>query len=368
MNGALPEQSRRDSLIAFWLLGVAGMVFIMVVIGGLTRLTESGLSIVDWRPVTGWLPPLSQVEWLATFEAYRATPEYLQVNRGMTLAEFKGIFWLEYIHRLWGRLIGVAFFVPFLVFLAKGWIGRRLAPHLVFALVLGGLQGALGWFMVKSGLIDRPDVSQYRLTAHLGAAILIYGYLLWLAWSLLWPQSSGGPTQETARWRGAIALTFLVVLTILAGGFVAGLNAGLTYNTFPLMDGRLIPEGLFATSPFWLSFFEDVTTVQFIHRVLALITLAAVMAFWLASLRWPLTREARLAIHALAIVALIQVALGIATLLLAVPIALGVAHQAGGVLLFTTALLTVFQLRPAARRVPARDAVRTAGMIKASSS
>lgn len=367
MNGALPEQSPRDSLIALWLLGIAAMVFIMVVIGGLTRLTESGLSIVDWRPVTGWLPPLSEAEWLATFQAYRATPEYLHVNRGMTLAEFKGIFWLEYIHRLWGRLIGVAFFVPFVVFLAKGWIGRRLAPHLVVALVLGGLQGVLGWFMVKSGLIDRPEVSQYRLTAHLGAAILIYGYLLWLAWSLMWPRAFGGPAGTSAPWRGAIALTALVVVTILAGGFVAGLNAGLVYNTFPLMDGRLIPEGLFVTTPFWLSFFEDVTTVQFTHRVLALTTLVAVMAFWLTSLRWPLSREARLAVHALAIVATIQVGLGIATLLLAVPIALGVAHQAGGVLLFTAALLTVFQLRPAAELAPARDSVRATEMIKAGS-
>lgn len=368
VNGALSEPSRRDSLIGLWLLGVAAMVFLMVVIGGLTRLTESGLSIVDWRPVTGWLPPLSEAEWLATFQAYRASPEYLLINRGMTLAEFKGIFWLEYIHRLWGRLIGVAFLVPFLVFLARGWIGRRLAPHLVLALVLGGLQGVLGWFMVKSGLIDRPEVSQYRLTAHLGAAILIYGYLLWLGWSLvLRRQSPLGPVAEPAAWRGAIALTALVVVTILAGGFVAGLNAGLVYNTFPLMDGRLVPDGLFPTTPFWLSFFEDVTTVQFTHRVLALTTLAAVLAFWLATLRWPLSREARRAVHALAIVMLVQVSLGIATLLLAVPIALGVAHQAVGVLVFTCALLTVFQLRPAARRAPAQDRIRMGGMVKAGS-
>jgi heme a synthase len=368
VNAALLDQSRRDSIIAFWLLGVAAMVLIMVVIGGLTRLTGSGLSMVEWRPVTGWFPPLTDAEWLATFQAYRATPEYLHVNRGMTLADFKGIFWLEYIHRLWGRLIGMAFIIPFMVFLARGWIGWRLAPHLVMALVLGGLQGVLGWFMVKSGLIDRPEVSQYRLTAHLGAAILIYGYLLWLGWSLMRPQTRNGPAGSTPQWRWAVALTVLVVLTILAGGFVAGLNAGLVYNTFPLMDGRWVPEGLFPAAPFYINFFEDVTTVQFTHRVLALTTLAAVMAFWLAALRWPLPRAARLAVHALAFLAVIQVGLGIATLLLAVPVGLGVAHQAGGVLLFTAALLTVFQLRPIAQQqAPAQDGLRVGGMLKAGS-
>jgi cytochrome c oxidase assembly protein subunit 15 len=344
------------------------MVFIMVIIGGLTRLTESGLSIVDWRPVTGWLPPLSDAEWLAAFQAYQATPEYLQVNRGMTLGEFKGIFWLEYFHRLWGRLIGVAFAVPLVVFSIKGWIGRRLAPHLILALVLGGLQGAVGWFMVKSGLVDRPEVSQYRLTAHLGAAILIYGYLLWLGWSLMQRRSRSKRSAGKAPWRWAVALTGLVVVTVLAGGFVAGLNAGLVYNTFPLMDGRLVPPGLFPDTPFYVSFFEDVTTVQFTHRVLALTTLAAVMAFWFASLRWPLPREGRLAVHALAFMALVQVSLGIATLLLAVPVGLGVAHQAGGVLLLTAALFSVFQLRPATQPVPAEDRVRASGMLKASSS
>jgi heme a synthase len=367
VNAAPQDGIRRDSIIAVWLLGIAAMVFMMVIIGGLTRLTESGLSIVDWRPVTGWLPPLTEAEWLGTFQAYRATPEYLQLNRGMTLADFKDIFWLEYLHRLWGRLIGVAFMVPFVVFLARGWIGRRLAPHLILALVLGGLQGVLGWLMVKSGLVERPEVSQYRLTAHLGAAILIYGYLLWLGWSLLWPQGRNGSEVGSTPWRWAVALTGLMVLTILAGGFVAGLHAGLVYNTFPLMDGRLVPEGLFPATPFYLSFFEDVTTVQFTHRVLALTTLAAVMVFWLAALRWPLPREARLTVHALAFVAIIQVCLGIATLLLVVPVGLGVAHQAGGVLLLTAALLAVFQLRPAAQQAAAQGRLKADGMLKAGS-
>lgn len=367
MNADGQGGPRQDRIMAVWLLGIAAMVFIMVIIGGLTRLTESGLSIVDWRPVTGWLPPLSEAEWLAAFQAYQATPEYLEVNRGMTLGAFKGIFWLEYLHRLWGRLIGVAFAVPLVVFLTRGWIGRRLAPHLILALVLGGLQGAIGWFMVKSGLVDRPEVSQYRLTAHLGAAILIYGYLLWLGWSLMPRRSRREGSVGGAPWRWAVALTGLVVLTILAGGFVAGLNAGLVYNTFPLMDGRLVPQGLFPDAPFYVSFFEDVTTVQFTHRVLALTTLAAVMAFWLASLRWPLPRAGRWAVHALALMAVIQVGLGIAALLLAVPVGLGVAHQAGGVLLFTAALLSVFQLRPGAQRLPKEDRVRLNAMLRAGS-
>lgn len=367
VDAARPARSPHDFIIGSWLLGIAAMVFMMVVIGGLTRLTESGLSIVDWRPVTGWLPPLSQAEWLAAFEAYRTSPEYLQVNRGMTLADFKSIFWLEYLHRLWGRLIGVAFVVPFVVFLARGWIHWRLAPHLILALVLGGSQGVLGWFMVKSGLVDRPEVSQYRLTAHLGAALLIYGYLLWLGWSLRWPRGRSGSGVGRASWRWAVAVTGLVILTVLAGGFVAGLNAGLVYNTFPLMDGKLVPEGLFPTTPFWLSFFQDVTTVQFTHRVLALTTLAAVLAFWFAASRWSLPREAQLAVHALAVVAIIQVGLGIATLLLAVPVGLGVAHQAGGVLLFTAALLTVFRLRPARQPVAAHRTLKVDGMLKAGS-
>ncbi len=366
-NAVLQKESDRDSIIAMWLLGVAAMVFIMVIIGGLTRLTESGLSIVDWRPVTGWLPPLNEEEWLATFQAYRATPEYLQINRGMTLDEFKGIFWLEYIHRLWGRLIGVAFVVPFAIFAAKGWIHRRLAPHLVLALLLGGLQGALGWFMVKSGLVDRPEVSQYRLAAHLGAAILIYGYLLWLGWSLLRPQQGDEIENGAAPWWSAVALTGLVVVTILIGAFVAGLNAGLVYNTFPLMDGRLIPQGLFPDTPFYVSFFEDVTTVQFSHRVLAVTTLAATLAFWLAARRWRLPREARLAVHALALMAVIQVGLGIATLIWAVPVGLGVAHQGGGVLLFTAALLTVFHLRPASQQARAEKRLGVGRIIRAGS-
>ena len=185
MRQRLDGESGCERTIGLWLLVIAGMVFAMVVLGGVTRLTESGLSMVEWRPVTGWLPPLTQEAWEQAFAAYQKFPEYHKVNAGMTLAAFKGIYWLEYLHRLWGRLIGLAFALPFLLFLAKGWINRRLGWKLFGVFVLGGLQGVLGWYMVKSGLIDRPDVSQYRLVAHLGLALLIYGYLLWLAFGLL---------------------------------------------------------------------------------------------------------------------------------------------------------------------------------------
>ncbi len=354
-----PDITRRhDKIIAGWLFGVAAMVFVMIVIGGLTRLTESGLSMVHWRPVTGWLPPLSQAEWLAVFDAYRDTPEYLLVNAGMSLDQFKEIFWFEYIHRLWGRLIGLAFAVPCVLFLLRGWIGRAMVPRLVGLFVLGGLQGVLGWYMVQSGLVDRPDVSQYRLVAHLGAALLIYGALVWTAlqlWCGDWPRRSAMASTAragTARpvgagppWRHAMILVLFVTVTALSGGFVAGLNAGQVYNTFPLMDGELIPSLLFSAAPAYLSPFEDVTTVQFNHRVLALVTVALAVALWLRARRCNGSLPVSWATGAVAIAAVLQMGLGIATLLLMVPLGLAAVHQAGAVVLFTAALWATFACR-----------------------
>lgn len=337
------QSIKQRRAIGVWLLAVAAMVFAMVVLGGFTRLTESGLSMVDWRPLTGWLPPLSQEAWEQAFGAYQQFPEYRKVNTGMTLADFKGIYWLEYLHRLWGRLIGVAFVVPFMFFLAKGWIDRALAWKLSGMFVLGGVQGVLGWYMVKSGLIDRPDVSQYRLVAHLGLALLIYGYILGVAFGLLVPRRDAA-SASPASTRGAVAIAGLVFATAVAGGFVAGLDAGFAYNTFPLMDGELIPQHLFAATPTWRSFFEDVTTVQFTHRVLAMLTLLAVLAF-----RWSLRGRhlapaARRAVNLLTRWVFAQFALGVATLLSIVAVPLAVAHQAGAIILWTLALWTVFEL------------------------
>ncbi|MBL8659615.1 MAG: COX15/CtaA family protein [Rhodospirillales bacterium] len=332
------------------------MVFVMVVLGGLTRLTNSGLSMVEWRPLTGWLPPLSDSAWEATFRAYQATPEYRHINAGMSLGAFKGIFWLEFIHRLWGRLIGVAFFVPFLVFLLRGWLDRRLAPRLALLFVLGSLQGALGWFMVASGLIDRPDVSQYRLVAHFAAALVIYVALLRIAFGLVIRTPPWNPSRGLGK--APLALGALVFVTMLSGGFVAGTDAGFAYNTFPLMDGRLVPEGLLTLSPAYLNFFENITTVQFTHRVLATCAVAAVVAFWFATRRRPLPPRARIAVNVLFAIALLQAGLGISTLVLVMPTALAALHQANGVALLTAIVWTAFELRPLAAGAPAPVAYR----------
>jgi len=344
MTASSADANRRA--VAAWLIACAAMIFLMVVLGGVTRLTESGLSITEWQPITGILPPLSEAAWQAEFAKYRDIPQFQLVHAWMSLDDFKAIFFWEWLHRLWGRLIGVAFAAPFLWFLLRRRIPPGLAPRLAFILVLGGMQGVLGWVMVKSGLVDRVEVSQYRLVAHLGLALLIYAALLWTALDLLRPGTR--TTQATNPLRAAAgAIAALVFLTMLAGGFVAGLNAGLTYNTFPLMDGRLVPAGYLQLSPWWLNWFENVAAVQFDHRLLATATLIAVIALWSAGRRYPLPAAARRALDALVALALLQVALGVATLLLVVPIALAAAHQAGAVLLFTAALVACHRLRDA---------------------
>lgn len=340
--------------IGVWLLLIAGMVFAMVVLGGITRLTQSGLSMVEWRPVTGWLPPLTQDAWQQAFAAYQKFPEYEKLNPDMTLAEFKGIYWLEYLHRLWGRFIGLAFALPFLFFLARGWIDRRLGWKLFGVFALGGAQGALGWYMVKSGLVDRPDVSQYRLVAHLGLAMLIYGYLLWVAFGLLAPSRAASSSPWFAR--AAIGIAGLVLVTVLAGGFVAGLDAGFAYNTFPLMDGELIPSQLFATTPSWRAFFEDVTTVQFTHRLLAVITLATVIAFRWSLRGRPVSQAGLRAANLLTSWVFVQFALGVAALMSVIAVPLAVLHQASAVILWTFALWCAFELAAGATVVDPRPA------------
>ncbi len=340
-------QARR--MIGFWLLALVGMVFVMVVLGGLTRLTESGLSIVEWKPATGWLPPLTTEAWEAEFRAYQAYPEYQKINAGMTLAQFQGIYWLEYVHRLWGRLIGLALALPLVFFLIRGLVERATAWKLVGALVLGGLQGVLGWYMVSSGLVDRPDVSQYRLAAHLALALVIYAYLFWVALGLLCkPQAAQGeqvfgPVSRACVLRAA-GIVAMVMVTMIAGAFVAGLDAGYAYNTFPLMDGELIPSHLFAITPAWRSLFEDVTTVQFVHRLLAFLTLTSVLAFRLTLRGEALSPRARGVANLLALWVLVQFSLGVATLLSFVAVPIASMHQASAVVLFTLALWSLFEL------------------------
>ncbi|MGQ3074602.1 MAG: COX15/CtaA family protein [Ferrovibrionaceae bacterium] len=339
-RAALSPRNRRQ--IAFWLLAVAGLIFVMVMVGGATRLTESGLSIVDWRPVTGALPPMDQQDWMVEFDKYRTSPQYQQVNKGMSLDEFKEIYWWEWGHRLLGRLIGFAFALPFVAFLLLGRVERALIPKLAVLFFLGGMQGALGWFMVASGLVDRPAVSHYRLAAHLSLAILIYLALLWTAWGLFDPrdEAPGDPAHRRAGqwiWAALAAAGIQVVL----GAFVAGLRAGLTYNTWPLMDGDLIPGHLFMQSPWWLNFFENITMVQFQHRSFAwVVVILALVAAWRAA-ALGLRRPA--AMVALAVVA--QFMLGIITLIEVVPVSLGVAHQGGAVVVLTTLLWLLHRVR-----------------------
>ncbi len=331
-----PVKSSFDRPVVWWLLTVAALVFVIVVVGGVTRLTRSGLSIVEWNPVIGAIPPLSERQWLAEFEKYQQTPEYRTVNAGMPLDAFKRIYYVEWAHRLLGRLIGIAFAVPLAYFALRRRISWPLMRRLSTILVLGGLQGALGWFMVKSGLVDIPRVSPYRLTAHLGLAVAIYGYLVWIALDLNSP-STRPPSAANASWTG-ILVTALVFVMILAGGFVAGTRAGFAFNTFPLMNDRFVPDGLYVLSPWWTNLFENVATVQFDHRVLAYTLVLATLFYWWLVRRSAPTAAMRRGVDCLLAAIIAQSVIGVATLLLVVPIALAALHQAGALIVFTTAL------------------------------
>ena len=335
----------RNRAVARWLLLCCGLVFAMVVLGGFTRLTGSGLSMVDWRPIMGILPPMGDAQWQRVFELYQQSPEFQNVNSHMDVHAFKSIFWLEYLHRLLGRLIGIVFLLPFVFFVVKGYIEKREWPKYLLMFVLGGMQGLLGWYMVKSGLIDVPHVSQYRLTAHLVAAFLIYAYMFWVAMSLLFPAPA---TAAKHPWYGrTLALAALTSVTIISGGFVAGLKAGKIYNTFPMMGDYWLPPGLMALEPFWRNFFSNSATAQFDHRWLAITTFVAIVVYWFNARKADFPKRARPAVNALLHTSVLQVALGIATLLLAVPVLLGAAHQAVAMLLFTVMLYLVHALRRA---------------------
>jgi cytochrome c oxidase assembly protein subunit 15 len=334
----------RRRAIGIWLAIWAGMVLLTVVIGGVTRLTESGLAITEWKPVSGIIPPLTEDAWHETFRQYQQIPEYQRLNQGMTLAEFKRIFFWEYLHRLWARLVGVALAIPLVVFLVRGGLPGKLTGRLASILVLTGLQGALGWYMVTSGLSQRVDVSQYRLAAHLGLALVIYVVTVWTAADLLVPLPEGrdaaGPTP---RWlhRSAVSLAALVFLTAIAGAFLAGINGGLAYNTFPLMGGRVFPAGYASMEPWWRNPFDNVAAVQFNHRLLGILSVAG--AVFLAAARRGVTEGSwsRTLLAALPVIAILQVGLGIATLVGRVPVPMAALHQAGAVLLLTVTVLIV---------------------------
>ena len=311
-----------------WLIFCCALIFAMVVLGGATRLTESGLSIVEWAPLSGAIPPLSQSEWRTLFEAYQQTPEFKTYNFWMQLADFQSIFWMEYAHRLLGRLIGVVFLAGFIWFYARGAVRGRLAGQLAIAFVLGVGQGALGWYMVKSGLVDQPDVSHYRLAAHLALAVAIYGWLLWIVLDL-----SGAKRGEGGH-RFAVVLLCWVSVAMVWGAFTAGLDAGTLYPTFPLMGGQLVPPGAFEMQPAWLNLTQNGATVQFVHRCLALSFVVLAIAYW-----W---RERTRASAWLAGVALLQACLGVATLLTGVSVPVAAIHQANALALFSTAVWGVW--------------------------
>ena len=344
MSG-FPEQiddsTRRQ--VSAWLMICCAMIFAMVILGGVTRLTGSGLSMVEWDPIFGVVPPLDQAAWEDVFAKYRQSPEYLKINVGMDLAGFKAIYWFEFSHRLLGRSIGTVFLLPFLYFLFRRKLTARLVPRLAFAFVLGGLQGLLGWYMVKSGLVDNPHVSQYRLTAHLGLALLIYAWLLWLLYDLLF-RSAAAVRNPPGLKHGAKLLLGLVSVTIVSGGFVAGLKAGHAYNTFPKMGDQWLPPAGMSLQPAWRNLFENIATVQFDHRLLATLTFSSILLFWLWSWRRQLTTSAQTGVHLLMLMAITQVALGISTLLLHVPVALAATHQAGALVLLTLTLLVNHRL------------------------
>lgn len=321
-----------DKLIGRWLTVCAVTIFGMILLGGVTRLTESGLSMVDWRPIMGVVPPLTTEDWVYLFDQYKLYPEYQLINQGMSLAEFKKIFWFEYLHRMLGRLIGLMFFIPFMVFLWMGKVRASLKPHLFVLLFLGGCQGLMGWYMVQSGLVDRPDVSQYRLTAHLGLAIAIYAYIVWLALDLFSPERQQRDQAVTI----VASIIGLVYLMILSGGFVAGTNAGLSFPTWPLMGDSFIPPALYRDG--LVSAFEQVTTIHFNHRMLAYITGAVVIIAAVRCLLKSTDRRLRFASGLMLIAVSLQILLGVSTVLSHVDVTIAAGHQSGAVVLLTAVL------------------------------
>ncbi|MUO82113.1 heme A synthase [Agrobacterium vitis] len=339
---ALDRQSRNRRALRIWLGLVILALFALVLVGGATRLTNSGLSITQWKPIHGVIPPLSAAEWEEEFKLYQQIPQYELVNKGMTVEAFKTIFWWEWAHRFLARSIGVIFALPLAFFWVTGRIEKRLRWPLVGILALGGFQGFIGWWMVSSGLSERTEVSQYRLATHLVTACLIFSSCVWVMRGLARHSADPAPTVHSRHW--AIALLCLVLFQIYLGALVAGLDAGMSYNTWPLMDGALIPGDLLVQHPVWLNFFENPKTVQFVHRIGAYTVFLVALYHMVSSLRAaPGTTHARRSVVLFAIVCC-QAALGISALLMQVPLHAALAHQGGALILlgFTVAHLRGF--------------------------
>ena len=330
---------RNPTHVVVWLLVVCVMIYGVIAIGGYTRLTDSGLSMVDWHPVSGVLPPLTDEQWIAEFENYQQFPEYMTVNADISLDGFKRIFWVEYSHRMAGRLVAITFLVPFLFFQFRGYLRTSMSIRLVVVFLLGGFQGLLGWYMVKSGLVNDPSVSQYRLTAHLSLAVLLYSYILWLAIGLLRGHSRSDQAGGSKRLLiGVVICIGLTAIMQVSGGFMAGTHAGFIVNTFPRMNGEWIPNMIFSLNPLWSNFFENVITIQFVHRWAAFATVLAIVVLWTRRFFMPRS-GIQMMLDLVMIFALCQFLLGIATLVGRVQLSVALAHQSGFVLLLTALLI-----------------------------
>jgi cytochrome c oxidase assembly protein subunit 15 len=330
--------SRTRFLVVSWLCLCAAMVFAMVLLGGAVRLTGSGLSMVDWKPIMGMFPPQGAQGWLDAFEQYKQFPEFKLVNHQFELQQFKFIYLMEYSHRLLGRLIGLVFFIPFLLFLVLGRLNKSLGIRLWGLFVLGAIQGGIGWYMVKSGLVDNPSVSQYRLALHLFVAVLIYAYMVRCIVGLV--SKTPSVSIAAADRRLASGLLFFVLVMIISGGFMAGTHAGFIYNTFPTMGGRWIPDSLFVMQPWWQNYFENTVTIQFFHRVAALIIFCWVILLFVRIRNYKESFH-QVSAYVLLAAMLVQVILGISTLLSGVPAFLGVAHQGGALLLLSIVVFII---------------------------
>ena len=330
---------KKNKPIIIWLLSGCFLIFIMVVIGGITRLTDSGLSMVNWNLFMGTIPPLNKLEWETTFNLYKQYPEYKKINFNITLEEFKSIFFWEYLHRMIGRLLGLVFIIPFIFFLIKKKLNKKLIIQSMILFFLGALQAFIGWWMVKSGLVNKPDVSHYRLSIHLITAFLTCGYTFWIALTLIFPEKKKG---NKKLFQLLLLFFIILIIQIIYGGFVAGLNAGMGFNTWPKMGDKWIPESVYSLQPFWKNFVEAKYGVQFIHRSLGFLIVAIILLILIIKKNYVLTNKEKNALNITTVITLTQVFLGIFTLILFVPIVLASIHQITAFLLLMSTIYCLF--------------------------
>lgn len=336
-------ENQQNKSVVIWLLTGCLLIFLMVVIGGITRLTHSGLSMVDWNPIMGFIPPLNEADWNVAFEKYKLYPEYQLVNSHFTLEEFKSIFFWEYLHRLIGRVIGIVFIIPFIYFLIRKRLSKKVIFQSLILLAMGGLQGFIGWWMVKSGLVKDPDVSHYRLATHLITAFLTFAYTFWVALGLIYED------KKTLDFKGLRLVLYFIfgatVIQIIYGAFVAGLNAGFVMNTFPKMGDQWINDSVTALTPFWTNFVEGIGGVQFVHRYLAYVVVSLILYFAIACRKYELSIRQKIATKTMLYTVGVQFLLGVFTLLYAVPVWLGVVHQVGAFLLLASVVYALHSFK-----------------------